>query len=90
MEESLRTIKQLSNKRCKSTNIDEKGTNIIKKEFSNVMNNYFCSVGRDLARKIDEALNPLLSGDYDNNTQKNTSVFNSIQVKHVREAIGII
>ena len=76
MEESLRTIKQLSNKRCKSTNIDEKGTNIIKKEISNGMNNYFRSVGRDLVRKIDEALNPLLSGDYDISPQKNSSVFN--------------
>ena len=60
MGETWRTIKQLLNKRSKSTNIDlitDKGTEIItKKEISNVMNKYFCSVGRELAGKLMNAL----------------------------------
>ena len=94
MEESWRTIKQLLNKRSKSTNIDlisDNGTEIFtKKEISNVMNKYFCSVGRDLAGKIDKSPNPLLSGDYDINPLKSTVTFNSIQVQHVGDALGKI
>ena len=82
------------NKRSKSTNIDlisDKGTEIFaKNEISNVMNKYFCSVGRDLAGKIDKAPNPLLSGDYDINPVKIALAFNSIQVQHVGEALGKI
>ena len=51
------------------------------------MNKYFCSVGRDLAEKIDECPNPLLSGEYDINPLKSTFVFSSIQAQHVSEAI---
>ena len=94
MEESWRTIKQLLNKRSKSINIDlicDKGTEIFTKtEVSNVMNKYFCSVGRDLAGKIDKSPNSLLSGDYDINPLKITFTFNSIQVHHVGEALGKI
>ena len=94
MEESWRTVKQLLNKRSMSTNIDpmrDKGTEIItEKEISNVMNKYFCSVGRDLAGKIDECPNPLLSGAYDISPLKSTFVFSSIQAQHVSEAIGKI
>ena len=82
------------NKRSKSTNIEllsNKGTEIIaKKEISNVISKYFCSVGRDLAGKIDKSPNPLLSGDYDINPLKSTFVFNSIQAQHVSEAIDKI
>jgi len=55
MEESWRTIKQVLNKRSKSTNIDlinDNGTEVMtKKEIYNTMNRYFCSVGGDLAEK---------------------------------------
>ena len=92
MEESWRTIKQVLNKRSKSTNIDlisDKGTEIFtKKEISDAMNKYFCSVGRDLAGNIDKSPNPLLSGDYNINPLKSTFTFNSIQVQHVGEALG--
>ena len=54
------------------------------------MNKYFCSVGKDLAGKIDKSPNPLLSGDYDINPLKSTFPFNSIQVQHVGEALGKI
>ena len=56
MEESWGKIKQLLNKRSKSTNIDlisDKGTEIFtKKDISNIMNKYFCSVGRDQEKLI--------------------------------------
>ena len=29
------------------------------------MNNYFCTIGSDLADKIQPAANPLLSGEYE-------------------------
>ena len=94
MEESWRTIKQLLNKRSKSTNIDiinDKGTEIIiKKEISHGMNKYLCSVGRDLIGKINKCPNPLLSGEYDINPRKSTFVSNSIQAQHVSEANGKI
>ena len=54
------------------------------------MSRYFCSVGRDLAGKIDKCPNPLLSGEYDINPLKSTSVYSSIQAQHVSEAIGKI
>ena len=48
---------------------------------------YFCSVGRDLAGKINKCPNPLLSGEYDINPLKSTYVLSSIQAQHVSEAI---
>ena len=54
------------------------------------MRKYFSFVGRDLAVKIDERPNPLLSGEYSVNPLKSTSVFSSIQTQHVSEAIGNI
>ena len=92
MEETWKKIKQLLNRRSKSTNLDlisDKGTVIItKKEVSNVLNKYFGSVGRDLTEKIDECPNPLLSGEYKINPLKSTFVFSSIQAQHVSEEIG--
>ena len=44
----------------------------IKKIFSNTMNSFFCSVGKDLADKIDPAPNPLLAGDYEVNKHQAT------------------
>ena len=92
MEEAWRTIKKLLNKRSKSSNIDlitDKGTEIANKQgISSVMNKYFCSVGRDLAGKIDKCPNPLLSAEYDINPLKCAFVFSSIQAQNVSEAIG--
>ena len=38
-------------------------------------NSFFCSVGKDLAEKIDPAPNPLLAGDYEINKHKATFHF---------------
>ena len=64
MNEFWRTIKQLLNKISRSTNIDlisDKGTEMTtKQEISNCMNEYFCSIGRDLAGNIEKYPNLLL------------------------------
>ena len=78
MEETWKRNKQLLIIRSKFTNIDlvsDQGTyGITKIEISNAMNKHFCSVGRDLAGKIDKCPNPLLSGDYDINSLTRTFV----------------
>ena len=55
-------------KKSKSTNIDyikncdqEISSN---SEIANVMNDYFCTIGTNLAKNIEETVNPLLSGKY--------------------------
>ena len=49
--------KQVINKRTKSTNIDllkdSRSVIVDMQEISNAMNSYFCSVGKDLASKIE-------------------------------------
>ena len=62
MKESWKTINELLNKRSKSSSIDclkESGTETRnKKDVSNSMNNFFCTIGRELADKIQPAINP--------------------------------
>ena len=68
MIETWKTVDEILNKRSKSSNIDclkELDLEIvIKKDISNIMNNYFCSKGKDLANDIDQVPNPLLCGNY--------------------------
>ena len=79
MKKSWKAINDLLNKRSKSSKIDclkESGSEtVLKKDISNPMNSFFCSVGKDLADKIDTAPYPLLEGDYEVNKSK--SRFNS-------------
>ena len=55
MKESWKTINELLNRRSKSSSIDylkESGTETRnKKDVPNAMNNFFCTIGRDLADK---------------------------------------
>ena len=64
MKESWKAINELLNKRSKSSNIDflrEPGSETVhKKDISNAMNSFFCSVGKDPADKIDPAPIPFL------------------------------
>ena len=64
LKESWKTINELLNKRSKSSNIiclNDMGTKIVDKmDISNIMNNYLCSVGKDLANSIALVPNPLL------------------------------
>ena len=68
MKESWKTINELLNRRSKSCNIDcikDSGNAIVnRKEISNTMNTFFCTIGEKSACKIDGTPNPLLSGDY--------------------------
>ena len=54
------------------------------------MNEYFCSVGKDLAEKIEYAPNPLLSGDYNVNPEEKCFRFKTIDVRNIRDEIGKI
>ena len=54
------------------------------KNISNAMNSFFCSVGKDLADKIDPAPNPFLAGDYEINKPKATFHFRTIEVQEIR------
>ena len=65
---SWRAINEIINKNSKSTNIDcikNYGQEIsISREIAIVMNNYFCTIGTDLAKNIKETVNPLLSSKF--------------------------
>ena len=61
-----------------------------KKDISNAMNNFFCSVGKDLADKIDPTPNPLLAGDYEINKYKTIFRFRIIKVQEIRDAIATV
>ena len=54
------------------------------------MNSYFCSVGKELANKIDETPNSLLKGDYTVNISNLSFKFYEINDLHVRDVINNI
>ena len=54
------------------------------------MNSFFCSVGKDLADKLDPAPNPLLAGDYEINKHKATFHFGTIEVQEIRDAFATV
>ena len=72
MKETWKTINQVLNKSSKSTSIDSlQGSDseiFHKKDISNTMNQFFYSVGKDLASKI--VPNPLPSGGHEININK--------------------
>ena len=94
MKESWKAINELLSKRSKSSNTDclkESGSETVQKEdISNAMNSFFCSVGKDLADKIDTAPNPLLSGDYEINKHKTIFHFRTIEVQEIRDAFATV
>ena len=92
MKESWKTINEILNKRSKSNSIDclkESGTETRNKEdVSNAMNNFFCTIGRDIADKIQPAANPLLSGEYEVSKDKAKFHFKTIELKDIRDAFS--
>ena len=94
MKESWKTIKRVINKRSKSTNIDllkDSGREIVdKQEISNTMNAYFCSVGKDLASKIEDVPNPMLTGEYNHNPDNRRFNFRPIVVQDIKDAMSEI
>ena len=94
MKESWKTVNELLNKRSKSSNIDclkEPGSEAVHKtDVSNATSNFFCTVGKDLAGKIDPAPNPLLSGAVEINTEKVKFCFRTIGVREIKDALAKI
>ena len=92
MKESWKVINELQNKRSKSSNNDclkESGTESVqKRDPSTVVNNFFCSIGKELANKIDPAPNPLLSGEYVLNKSLAAFNFKTIELKGIRDAFA--
>ena len=58
-----------------------------KREISNTMNDYFCTIGKELADEIDQSPNPLLVGDYLINEGNKIMKFTKISEQHIRDAI---
>ena len=79
MKETWKATNALLNKRYKSTKITSLTEGDIqvleKKEISNTMNDYFCTIGQELADEIDQSPNPLLVGDYMINEGNKTMKF---------------
>ena len=92
MKESWKTINEVLNKRSKSCNIDcikDSGNAIVnKKDISNAMNSFFCTIGEKLASKIDATPNPLLSGDFTERSNNVQFQFRTIGVQEIRDAIA--
>ena len=94
MKETWKTVHELLNKRSKSSNVDclkELDLEIVnKKDISNAMNNYFCSIGNDLANDIDPVPNPLLYGNYEVNYKKARFYSKAITIQDIRNAFAKI
>ena len=94
MKKSWKLTNSLLNKPSKSTNITiiKDGTTEIleKREISNILNSYFCSVGEELTRNIDEASNSLLTGSYTINDSNSSFKVEEINGMHIRDAISKI
>ena len=53
-----------------------------------MMNSYFCSIGTELASKIDHSPNPLLSGDYHINDKPGKFKLKPVTVQEIRDALA--
>ena len=58
-----------------------------KRDISNTMNDYFCTIGQELANEIDQPPNPFLAGVYLINEGNKTMKFKMIPEQHIRDAI---
>ena len=54
-----------------------------------MMNSYFCSIGTELASKIDHSPNPLLSADYHVNDKSGKFNFKPVNVQDIRNSLVI-
>ena len=92
IKDSWKTINELLNRRSTSCNIDflkdsDKETRQ-GKDISNLMSEYFCSFGKNLASKIEDAPNPLLAGDSVVNKKSTRFKFKHISALDIRDAIS--
>ena len=92
MIQSWKVTNSLLNKPSKFTNITviKDGNTEIreKREISSTLNSYFCSVSEELAKNINEAFNPLLTGSYTNNDSNSSSKVEEINDTHTRDDIS--
>ena len=70
--------------------LENRVDSVHKKDISNAMNSFFCSLGKDLADKIDPASNPLLAADYEINKHKAKFRFRTIEVEEIRGAFATV
>ena len=61
-----------------------------KQTIADTMKEYFCSVGKDLAEKLEYAPNPLLFRNFNVNPEEKCFRFKTIHVKNIRDAVGKI
>ena len=52
------------------------------------MNSFFCTIGEELASKIDATPNPLLSGDYGDTNNNVGFRFRTTEVQEIRDALA--
>ena len=94
MKESWKNINQVLKKWSKFTNIDylsaPNGMIINKQNTADTMNDYFCSISKDLVEKIEYAPNPLLAGGNNMNPENKCFRFKTIDIRNIRDAIGKI
>ena len=91
MTESWRTINQVINKRSKSTKIDvlrEIGSDVDDKQnIANTMNAYFCSVGKDLANKVETVPYSIVTGKCNLKPHNKQCILKAIGVQDIRETM---
>ena len=94
LKETWKTLNLLLNKRSKTTNVESLNVDgeVITENLNiaRSMNEFFCSVGRNLSVKIPQQPNPLLSGEYKINesTEQPTEFkFHPVDVTTINRAL---
>ena len=95
LKETWKTLNLFLNKRSKTTNVESLNVDReVITENSNIarsMNEFFCSVGRNLSVKIPQQPNPLLSGEYkisESTEQPTEFKFHPVDVTTINRALG--
>ena len=92
VKETLRVLSQLINKCSKTININllafEDQSITHKFYISNVMNDYFCSVGKSLNKMIPFNPNPLLPNTYRVKCSKPMFKFKTIDIRQIERAVS--
>ena len=93
LKETWKTFNLLLNKRSKTTNVESLNVDgeVITEnsDIAKSMNEFFCSVGRNLSVKIPQKPNPLLSGEYKIGTEQPTEIkFHPVDVTTINRALG--
>ena len=92
LKQTWSTINKLINKRSKSTQIQSLKVDdtVIKdsESIANLMNDYFCSIGDKLSKKIPDKENSLLKGEYDINPTSACFTFSPMQPQELVKAMN--